>query len=301
MPSAYLAGPDLTAYGVPNATAAQITMASAVVDAFLQRPEGLVWSPDYQGAPAFMAALSPSLALTSTGAVSPGSSVLVLVTGYVSADLVGQALVFDRADPNKTETCVVSAVAPGAIILALVAHAHSATALLEAGLTIYEERALPSQRSIMRIAKPPVVRLISGQGRYSYGRRSDQTAGLFLDQSILSSLQAFGGPPQWLAFDVTQASVSNVQAEVWVPAGIYAAQYSDVRLWYVAGYPTSAIPAAVKAATAAIIGQAAAFPELTGNTKSLKAGDTAIERFKDSILDADTRATLAPYAARSFF
>jgi len=49
--SAYLAGTDLEADGVPTATPAQVQRASALIDAYLKRPEGCVWAPDTAGNP----------------------------------------------------------------------------------------------------------------------------------------------------------------------------------------------------------------------------------------------------------
>jgi hypothetical protein len=43
--STYLTGSDLTAFGVPSATLAQVQAASGIVDGFLQRPAGCVYDP----------------------------------------------------------------------------------------------------------------------------------------------------------------------------------------------------------------------------------------------------------------
>jgi hypothetical protein len=44
-----------------------------------------------------------------------------------------------------------------------------------------------------------------------------------------------------------------------------------------------------------------AFPELSGDIKSLQSGGTKIERFADTLLDETTRGSLAPFQARAFF
>ena len=61
--SAYLSGTDLEAYGVPTATTAQVQRASALIDAYLKRPEGCVWVPDTVGNPCYMAGLDPTITL----------------------------------------------------------------------------------------------------------------------------------------------------------------------------------------------------------------------------------------------
>ncbi len=303
MTSTYLQGGDPATYGVPNATPAQINEASALVDAYLQRPEGMVWSPDANGAPAYMAGLGPSFTLTSTGSIAPGQNVVVAVgLGQgLTNDMIGEALILDRATPSKTEVCVVSAVGAGTITLASVGIAHTGAVVMEAGLVLLEERSLPANRSVTRVSRTPVARLISGVGRYAYGRRSQQISGNFNDINMLASVQAFGGPPMWVPFDVTQASVSTGTGEVWVPAGLMLAYYSDVRLRYVAGYPYAGLPSPIKQATASIVGTMQDFPEVSGNMKRISAGKTTIERFSDTVLDADTKNMLTPFQAKLFF
>lgn len=302
MGSAYLQGSDISTFGVPTATAAEIQNASAVVDAYLQRPEGMVWAPDANGWPCYMAAMSPNFSLNSTGSIAAGLNVVVPVTGgMASADHIGDVLILDRSDPTKTEACVVSAISPTSVTLQSVTRAHSSGCALEGGLVLMEERALPARRSVTRVSRTPVARLIAGAGRYAYGRRSDQTAGLFYEPSILASVQVFGGPPMWSPFDPAQASVSAGTGDVWIPVGIMLASFSDVRLRYVAGYPFSGLPTPIKQGTADIIMNIQSYPELSGNLKSYQAGGTKVERFADTLLDAETKALLGPFQAKMFF
>ncbi|HCA27554.1 MAG TPA: hypothetical protein DEP05_07960 [Betaproteobacteria bacterium] len=68
----------------------------------------------------------------------------------------------------------------------------------------------------------------------------------------------------------------------------------DLRVTFVAGWQYASLPAAVKQACANLITAAIQAP-LVGNTKILRAGDTMLERFADTLLDADIRAMLNPY------
>jgi hypothetical protein len=302
MPSAYLQPGDYAAYGVASTTtAAQVRAASALVDGFLDRPEGVVYLPDYAGLPCYMAAPAPSISFKGQGAVALGSNVVVPIGGNINlSDSIGEVVILDKANTSAVEACVLIAAASGSITLARVAQSHPDQCTLDFGLAIMDERALPSKRNIARVAARPIRRLLSGAGRFGYGRRSDQFAGAFTDASLLEMLQPFGGPPAWTPFDPTQASISPVTNEVWVPASLYLASYSDVRLWYVAGFTLSALPSLIKSATALAVNGAAQFPEITGNIKTVKAGDTAIARFSDSVLDADTRSQLASYKSLAF-
>lgn len=301
MPSTYLIDSDLAAYGVPNATPQQVQAASAAVDAYLGRPEGMVWTPDFNGAPAYMAAPTPMMTLTASGSIAAGQNVVVPVTGgYLSPDTLGEVLILDRGTPNKTEACVVSAVGPSSVTLLSVATSHTGPVTLEAGLVLMEERALPANRSVTRVSRTPVARLISGVGRYAFGRRSEQFAGSYADMNLLATMQAFGAPV-WTPFNVSDASVSAGTGDVWVPPGMAVAYFSDVRLRYVAGYPTAGLPSPIKQAVASLITTQGNFPELSGNIKKVTAGKSSVERFADSVLDADTKALLEPYRTNLLF
>lgn len=303
MPSPYLQSGDYAAYGLASSTAASdVAAASNLIDAFLQRPEGVLWTADGNGLPCFMSRADVAYSLTAPGAIAAGSNVVVPVTmGMVTPDTVGEVLILDRATPAKTEACVVSAIGAGSITLKSVGFSHNAGAILEAGLVILEERALPANRAVTRVSRGPVARMIALDGRYAYGRRSQQQAGVFAEPSILASVQALGAPPVWYPVDVNNVSISQSSGEVWVPPGILIANFSDVRMRYVAGWPSTGVPDKIKAACAAVVLQLQETPELTGSIKSYAAGGTKIERFADSQLDASTRASLLKFQAQNWF
>jgi len=300
MPSAYLVGADLASYGVPTATSDQIQAASTQIDSQLKRPEGLVWMPDAAGNPCYMVAKTAERTFVSSAPISPGTNVVVPLSQNIAiAAQPGEVVILDRANTAAVEACVVTAIGASTITLASVAYAHSSGVTMETGLTLREERFLPSKRPVTRLSRFPLARILSGMGKYSYGRRSDQVAGAYNDMNfLLASVNAFGGPPAWVAFDVTQCSVSIETGEVVVPAGALLAYYSDVRLQYVAGYAAASIPPAIKQACANVITAMQTNPDLiAGGVKSVQAGGSRIERFADTIFNADTMSLLAPYIA----
>lgn len=298
----YIALVNAGDYGLTGITQADLDAATALVNAYLKRPEGVVWTPDAAGAPCFMAGMTPMQVLTLSASVSPGLNVTIPAPAWACrADLLGEVFVVDRGVSGKTEALVVNGFTASTIMFERVAYAHDAGALLEAGLVLLEERELPAKRSIMRIPRTPCARLLSGRGRYAYGRRTDQIQGVFQDLNLLSSLHAMGGPPQWIGIDVTQASVSNTTGEVWIPAGIYGAAFTEVRLRYVSGWSQANTPTPILAATASAAAGILGAPEIAGSIKSYQAGGTKIEKFADTLLDASTRATLEPFVALRFY
>jgi hypothetical protein len=303
MPSAYLAGSDLAIYGVPNATAQQILNASLLIDAYLGRLEGLQWMPDAAGLPCYMAGLSPSLSLTLPANIQPGQNVQVAVPGASTLSVfgsVGDVVIIDRANATACEACVISSTQPNHITLQSVSYAHAQGATFDFGLVIREQKTLPPKRSITRVGSWPIVRIHSGLGSYRYGRRSEQQAGLYADQSVLALMQTFGGPPEWIPWDVTAADFSEITNEVWIPSGIFLAYYSDVRIFYVAGFNQANIPPIIKQVTANIITAGLNTQNMAGGIKVAKAGDTMLQRFEATVIDADTKRQLDMYKARRF-
>ncbi len=299
MPSIYLRVEDYAPYGVPNATVAQVTQASALIDGYLRRPEGMVFGTDFAGMPCYMKAMSPKYTITLTAPIAPGASVEVAVPNLPNmTDWVGEVVIIDRANPENTEGTVIQYLRPGVLTLLNVQLAHAAGIKIELGMCIFEERSLSNNRSIARVSRSPIERLLSGLGRYGFGRRLDQKKGMYSDTNLLAAVQSFGGPPMWVPFDVTQASVSGPTNEIWIPAGIMLAYYSDVRLRYIAGFTVESMPDILRSATAAVITSQIAAPELAGNIKMARAGDTAIQRFADTVLDSDTKALLDEFRAR---
>lgn len=311
MPSSYLQQSDYALYGVPGSTTpGQVTTASTLIDMYLKRPEGLVWSPDGSGAPGWMSALSPSQTYQCAGPIAPGQNVTVELTGGVSSIQVGDVLILDRGSSGIAEPVAVvsfgnglqsiaGVTPPVQVTLQNVVFDHPGPCTLDAGMVIKQHKFMPDGRPVTNLAFTPVARLLAGQGRYGYGRRGASSRYQVDEFNLLASLSHFGGPPVWEFFPMINTGVDFETGQIWVPAGVMLAYYSEVNIWYVAGYPASGLPSAIKAACANIIAAQASVPQL-GQVKSYKAGDTAVENFAASRIDDDTKALLAPYLAKAW-
>jgi len=306
MPSQYLTAAEAPEYGLSGVNSGQIIQASTLIDAYLRRPEGLVWVPDSSGQPCYMAAATPTYSLNLASEINPGTNVPVTFSSGPSGMLqVGDVVVLDAATPSLTEACVVATTTGtnGAISITLqtVMNAHQAGAQASVGLLIEEQRSMPADRPITRVAKTPVVRLVSGIGRYAYGRRGDGANYNMEEFNLLAALSKFGGPPVWELFQAPLSYSWDARTgQVWVPAGIMLAYYSEVKLLYVAGFAQANIPPPVKFATAQVIEALANQKGISTNLKSYKAGDTTVTRFAATLLDVDTKNALVPYGARLF-
>ncbi|MBB3258215.1 hypothetical protein F4827_003083 [Paraburkholderia bannensis] len=311
MPSSYLTSDDFSTYGLPSSTTTgQVTQASTLIDLYLKRPEGLVWSPDGTGAPGWMSALSPSITYQCAGPISPGQNVTVELTGGVASINVGDVLILDRANAGIAEPVAVvsfgnglqsiaGVTPPVQVTLQNVVFEHPGPCTLDAGMVLKQHKFMPDGRPVTNLAYTPIARLLAGQGRYGYGRRGASSRYQVDEFNLLASLSHFGGPPVWEFFPMVNTGVDSETGQIWVPAGVMLAYYSEINLWYLAGYPASGIPAAIKMACANVIQAQASVPQL-GAVKSYKAGDTALERFAATLLDDDTKAMLAPFRAKAW-
>lgn len=300
--SAYLANSaDYEMYGVPLTSQSHVLRASLLIDHYLRRPEGCVWVPDANGQPCYMAAKVPSLTYTTAGTISPGTSVVVSLPAYVGDNdsLIGEVVVLDRLVPAVTEACIVQAQTTGQITLTSVQFTHTGSTTpvtLEFGMSISEELTMPNQRSVTRLSEWPIAKLMSGIGRYGYGRRTDQMLGYFYDANLIATLSAFGGPPAWVPFFTPASSLNPETGDLWVPAGTLLAYYTDVKIRYLGGWSAATLPPQIKVATASIVDAMSAAP-MGPQIRRFNAGKTQIERFADTVLDPDVKSMLRPYMA----
>jgi len=254
MPSSYLTTAEAPIYGLTNFSTSQIIQASALIDAYLKRPEGLVWGPDSTGNPCYMTTPAPVATFELTAPISPGASVPVQMSGPVQILQVGDVILLDQATPSSTEACVVATTSnqpnpSPAITLQNVINSHSIGATAALGLAIEEQRYMPDSRPLTFLSRTPLVNVISGVGRYGYGRRGDHADYNMEQFNLLAAVSKFGGPPAWELFQQNYPTGWDVQTgQVWVPAGIMLAYYSEVKLRYVAGFAANAIPGPIKMA-----------------------------------------------------
>ncbi len=97
--------------------------------------------------------------------------------------------------------------------------------------------------------------LIGASGRYGYSRRGSQQVypDLNYGANILQIASFFGGPPQFTPIDITFCDFDAKTGEIWVPAGLYLSQYTEVSIQYNSGYDPTDMPKSIKHACAALI------------------------------------------------
>jgi hypothetical protein len=97
--------------------------------------------------------------------------------------------------------------------------------------------------------------VVSARGRYGYRRRGEAPVYPEANYGInpLQLASFFGGPPQFTDIDIQNIDFDARTGEVWLPAGLYLAQYSEVEMTYNSGFHPLDMPNAIKQATAALV------------------------------------------------
>ena len=156
-----------------------------------------------------------------------------------------------------------------------------------------ERNRLPGGRQITRATYTPLVVPQGAQTPFVQLRARHGISRGPNAASLAEMLTPFGGPPEWITLDPAQVDYNADTGEIWLPAGIFGAPYSEVELTYTAGYAEP--PENVKLACAQIIRNAESHP--AANVQSARLDHLQLDYFAGSLLDDDIRRLLAPFVA----
>lgn len=155
--------------------------------------------------------------------------------------------------------------------------------------TLYPTNTIPGDSSTL-------TPLVAASGRYGYGRRGQQQVypDLNYAANILQIASFFGGPPQFTNIDVTMCDFDARTGEIWVPAGLYLSQYTEVLLTYNSGFHPLRMPNAIRHATASLVRNLLSRGGGATGLKSFGAGRIRAE-FTDDLIDVNIQNMLQAY------
>jgi len=290
----YLHNDELLLYGVSDATPPQILSATRLVNNYIGKPEGLMWRPDANGMPAFMASLSPTRSYNAPS-IAPGSNVTVTVpNAQFGTQHIGDVVVIDRLTPTATEACLITAASGNTLTLASVQFAHTAPTI-EFGLTLKEERPIPKGMPVVFASRRPIAHVFSMFVRAGIPKlpRQISDSPYAYDSLVFSSLNL----GLWTQVDLANVDINAEIGAIQVYPSYLPLSYPMLsRISYVAGWSDQSLPVDIKQAVANII-RSVIDVELPSNIKLAKSGDATLESFSPSIIDPDTKALLQPYRA----
>lgn len=141
--------------------------------------------------------------------------------------------------------------------------------------------------------------IIGASGRYGYSRRN--SAAVYPDlnygMNLLMVASYFGGPPGFTPIDVTAIDwdQQTQSGEIWVPAGIWMSQYTEMICVYNAGYDPRNLPPPIKTATSQICRNFLARGGGVGALRSIQGQGMVNYQLMDSDIDPNTDRILEPF------
>jgi hypothetical protein len=138
--------------------------------------------------------------------------------------------------------------------------------------------------------------ILSCSGRYGYARRGQQQVypDLNYAANVLQIASFFGGPPQFTNIDVTSIDFDPRTGELWLPAGLYLSQYTEILITYNSGFNPCVMPPAVKHATASLVRNLLSRGGGATGLKGFQAGRIRAE-FTDELIDINLQNMLQTY------
>jgi hypothetical protein len=155
----------------------------------------------------------------------------------------------------------------------------------------------PATIPIVGVPGSTISPIIGASGRYSYGRRGTQQIypDLSYGANILMIAGFFGGPPNWSPIDLTMSDFDVQTGEIWVPAGLYLSQYSEIVVCYDSGFDPLNMPRAVKQACAMLVKNFLSRGGGTTGLRSITTSGTANISFSPDLIDTTVDRILDPY------
>jgi len=131
--------------------------------------------------------------------------------------------------------------------------------------------------------------ILGASGRYGYARRSEFAIYPDLNYGMnpLMIASFFGGPPGFTPIDATKIDVVGDMGEIWVPAGIYLAQYTEIVIVYNSGFHPFFLPTPLKQACAMVVKNMLSRAGGVSALRSITAAGTANVSFTPDLIDSN--------------
>jgi len=155
----------------------------------------------------------------------------------------------------------------------------------------------PNTAAINGVPGSTISPIIGCSGRYGYPRRSDWAIypDLNYGMNVLMIASFFGGPPNWAPINLGMSDFASDTGEIWVPAGLYMGQYTEIVIVYNSGYDPLNLPPAIKQACAMLVRNFLSRGGGTTGLRSITAAGTANVSFAPDLIDTTIDRMLDPY------
>lgn len=156
----------------------------------------------------------------------------------------------------------------------------------------------PNTVAVSNVPGSTLSPFIGASGRYGTTvRRSEYMLYPDLNYGMnpLMIASFFGGPPTWTPIDISIPDFDPQTGEIWVPAGLYLSQYTELVVVYNAGFDPLHMPSGIKQATAMLVRNFLSRGGGTTGLTSMTIPDTANISFTENLIDSTIDRILDPY------
>jgi hypothetical protein len=155
-----------------------------------------------------------------------------------------------------------------------------------------------STQAIANVPGSTLSPILGCSGRYGATvRRSSYMIYPDLNYGInpLQIASFFGGPPGWTPINLGLSDFDYQTGEVWVPAGLYLGQYTEIIVIYTSGYHPLYMPPQIKQATAMLIRNYLSRGGGTTGLRSISTSGAANVTFTENLIDTTIDRILDPF------
>lgn len=156
---------------------------------------------------------------------------------------------------------------------------------------------VPNTSPVSNVPGSTISPILGVSGRYSYGRRGSSQIypDLNYGANILQIAAFFGGPPTWQNVDVSMGDFDTSTGEIFIPAGLYLGQYTEIVASYNSGFDPLNMPNAIKKACAMLVKNFLSRGGGTTGLRSITTSGTANVSFEPDLIDSTIASMLDPY------
>jgi len=159
---------------------------------------------------------------------------------------------------------------------------------------------IPSQFIINPGPYGPAIQsaIVAASGRYAFPRRDTypMSNDPYAFVNPLTIITLFGGPPPWVAIDMTNQDYDPQTGEIWFASGMWLERYTECIVTYNSGYDPTNIPYKIKLATAAIVKNLMMRGSGTTGMSSFTLGKTGISAlFTEDVIDSNIQRLLQAF------
>lgn len=149
-----------------------------------------------------------------------------------------------------------------------------------------------------------VSAILAASGRYAFPRRDTypMSNDPYTHVNPLTIITLFGGPPPWVAIDMSNIDYDPLTGEIWVASGMWLERYTEVIFTYNSGYDPTNLPWKIKQACAALTKNLMMRGSGTTGLRNFNMGKSGISaQFDPDVIDANIQRMLQAYVtARSY-